>query len=51
MMEAVNAHGILVGKPEGKSSLENLGDDRMLQKWFLKLRAVLKTRCVELLTV
>jgi len=51
MMEKVNAYRILVGKPERKNNLENLDVDRMLQKWFLQLRAVLITWFVELLTV
>jgi len=50
-MEKVNAYRILVGKPERKNNLENLDVDRMLQKWFLQLRAVLITWFVELLTV
>jgi len=31
MLEKVNAHRILVGKPAGKNNLENLDVDRMLQ--------------------
>jgi len=32
MLEKVNAHWILVGKPEEKNNLENLEVDRMLLK-------------------